>query len=123
MEEKIHLSKDLFDELPELAKNALEASGIPRVTSASVSEKKKNSVATATVDAAQNTAGIISSFRWDWGNLHGDWILRLNWEAVSPKTAVFVAISEGASGGPIAGKFIGSAKFTGHWKICESPES
>jgi hypothetical protein len=109
--ENIHLSKEVFDKLPEIAKNAIEASGIPRTISASVPEKRF-SVATATVDESQDVAGIISSWRWDFGNLHGDWILTLNWSIITPKTAVFVAIGEGASGGPTAGKFIGAAKYT-----------
>ena len=107
----IHLSKALFDKLPEVAQNALEASGIPLAVNASVPEKEF-SVVTATVDESQNLAGIISSLRWDWGNLHGGKILRLNWGVVTPRTAVFVAIGEGAPGGPTAGKFIGSAKYT-----------
>ena len=107
----IHLSKDLINKLPEIAKNAPEASGAPLVIDASVPEKEF-SVVTATVDESQNLAGITSSMRWDWGNLHGDHILRLNWSIVNPKTAVFVAIGEGAGGGPTGGKFIGSARCT-----------
>jgi len=107
----IHLSKGLFDKLPEIAKNALEAAGVPLTVDASVPEKEF-SVVTATVGESQNLAGIITSLRWDWGNLHGDQILRLNWGAVNTKTAVFVAIAEGVPGGPTAGKFIGSAKYT-----------
>jgi hypothetical protein len=111
--EGIHLPKELFDKLPEIARNAIEASGIPRMISASV-PNQGFSVATATVDESQNLAGIISCLRWDWGDLHGDWILQFNWGAVSPRTAVFVAIGEGAAGGPTAGKFIGGAKYTLH---------
>jgi len=107
----IHLSKDMFDKLPEIAKNALEASGIPLSINASVPDKEF-SVVTATVNESQNLAGLISSLRWDWGNLRGGNILRLNWGAVTTRTAVFVAIAEGVAGGPTAGKFIGSAKFT-----------
>ena len=109
----IHLSKELFDKLPEIARKAIEASGIPRSITGSV-PGKDFSVATATVDESQNVAGIISSFRWDWGDLRGNWILQFNWGAVSPRTAVFVAIGQGAAGGPIAGKFIGAAKYTLH---------
>lgn len=111
VEKDIHLSKELFDKLPELAKNAIKASGIPLAISGSIPERRF-SVATATVDESQNAAGIISSARYDWGNKHGNWLLKLDWDSVSPRTAVFVAIGEGAAGGPIAGKFLGSAKYT-----------
>ena len=111
VEKDIHLSKELFDKLPELARDAIKASGIPLAISASVPERRF-SVATSTVDESQNAAGIISSMRVDWGNRHGNWILQLNWGVISSRTAVFVAIGEGAAGGPIAGKFIGSAKYT-----------
>ena len=110
--ENIHLSKELFDKLPEIAKKAIEASGIPRTISASVSEKKFSVVA-ATVDESQNVlAGIIGSYRWNFGNHHGEWIMTLNWSIITTRTAVFVAIGEGAPGGPTAGKVIKSAKLT-----------
>jgi len=109
--ENIHLSKEEFDRLPGVAKEAITASAIPLSLTDSVSAKKF-SVATASVDASQNLAGIVSSLRWDWGDKRGDWILQLDWDAVSPRTAVFVAIGEGATGGPTAGKFIGAAKYT-----------
>ena len=114
-ETDIHLSIDEFNNLPELAKDAITASGIPLSVSASVKEEaqaRKFSVLTANVGKDQSLASLIATLRWDWGNLNNDLILRLNWGAVTPATAVFVAIGEGAPGGPTAGKFIGSAKFT-----------
>jgi hypothetical protein len=54
------------------------------------------------------------TYRHDWGNRHGQWILNLNWGAVNPRTRVFVAIGEGAPGGPDGGKFIGAARYTLH---------
>lgn len=54
------------------------------------------------------------SYRHNWGLRHGQWVLRLNWSAISPRSQVFVSIGEGAAGGPEAGKFIGSARFTTH---------
>ena len=109
--ENIHLSKEVFDKLPGVAKNAITASGIPLSLTDSVSNKQF-SVATASVDESQDVAGISGSWRWDWGNRRGEWILRLNWSIISAKSAVFVAIGEGAAGGPTAGKFIGAAKYT-----------
>lgn len=52
------------------------------------------------------------SYRHNWGPRRGDWLLRLNWSAVGPQSHVFVSIAEGAAGGPDAGKFIGSARYT-----------
>jgi hypothetical protein len=51
------------------------------------------------------------SYRHDWGDLNGEWILKLNWGAVNRESHVFVAIGEGAAGG---GKFIGGACYTLH---------
>jgi len=110
---EIHLSKDEFDKLPDLAQNAIKASGIPlKVTASVAGETRTFSVRSATVDKEKNLAGIISTLRYDWGNGRGDFILSLNWGAVKADTAVFAAVGEGAPGGPIAGKFIGDAKFT-----------
>ncbi len=54
------------------------------------------------------------TYRHDWGVRRGQWILRLNWNAVTPRSQVFVAIGEGAAGGPDAGKFIGAARYSVH---------
>ena len=54
------------------------------------------------------------TYRHNWGLRRGQWILRLNWGSVSPQSRVFVSIGEGAAGGPDAGKFIGSARYTVH---------
>jgi hypothetical protein len=40
--------------------------------------------------------------------------LNLNWSAVNGNSRVFVAIAEGAAGGPSSGKFIGAARYTLH---------
>lgn len=53
-------------------------------------------------------------FRVNWGVRHGQWLLTYNHAGITPRSLVFVAISEGAQGGPNAGKFIGSARFTVH---------
>ncbi|MEG3849944.1 hypothetical protein QT971_21600 [Microcoleus sp. herbarium19] len=53
-------------------------------------------------------------YRHDWGNLKGQVILPLNWGLITPNSLVFVAIGEGAAGGPAAGKFIGNARYTVH---------
>jgi hypothetical protein len=61
------------------------------------------------------TEGLIGTgftYRHDWGNKHGSWKLFLNWGAITANSRVFVAIGEGAAGGPPAGKFIGDAKYT-----------
>jgi hypothetical protein len=110
---EIHLSKDDFDKLPDLAKDAITASGIPLSVTASVDDKmRKFAVRTATVDKPQDLASMLGTLRWDWGQAHGDVVFRLNWGVVNAGNAVFVAIGEGAAGGPTAGKFIGGAKFT-----------
>jgi hypothetical protein len=54
------------------------------------------------------------TLRHDWGNKHGQWKLNLNWSAVNRRSRVFVAIGEGAAGGPDGGKFIGGARYTLH---------
>lgn len=54
------------------------------------------------------------TYRHNWGARRGQWVLRLNWSAIGPRSRVLVAIGEGAAGGPDAGKFIGSARYTVH---------
>lgn len=54
------------------------------------------------------------SYRHDWGRRRGQWRLQLNLGGVNPRSRVFVAIGEGAAGGPDNGKFIGSARYTLH---------
>ncbi len=54
------------------------------------------------------------TYRHDWGLRRGDWTLQLDWPDVNPRSQVFVAIGEGAPGGPDAGKFIGAARYTLH---------
>nr|WP_315394190.1 hypothetical protein [uncultured Duganella sp.] len=54
------------------------------------------------------------TYRHNWGARRGQWTLRLNWSAVNPRSRVMVSIAEGAAGGPDAGKFIGSARYTVH---------
>ena len=54
------------------------------------------------------------TYRHDWGALHGQWVLQLAWGDINPRSQVFVSIGEGAAGGPDAGKFVGSARYTVH---------
>jgi len=54
------------------------------------------------------------TYRHDWGLRRGEWVLRLNWSDVGPRSQVFVAIGEGTAGGADAGKFIGAARYTLH---------
>jgi hypothetical protein len=54
------------------------------------------------------------TYRHDWGGLRGQWLLRLDWPDVNPRSQVFVSIGEGAAGGPDAGKFLGAARYTVH---------
>ena len=54
------------------------------------------------------------TYRHDWGMRRGEWLLRLNWDAIQPGSQVFVAVGEGVPGGPPAGKFIGAARYTVH---------
>ena len=106
-ENHTHISKEEFDHLPEIAQDAITASGIPL----SVTHTIKT--ATVKVEQQQSVAPCsCATLRYDWGDLKGDYILNLSWPAVTARSAVFVAIGEGAAGGPTAGKFIGRAKFT-----------
>jgi hypothetical protein len=59
----------------------------------------------------ENLIGTGFTTRVDWGAKNGQWILNLNWGAVTKDSRVFVAIGEGAPGG---GKFIGAARYTVH---------
>ena len=113
-ETSIHLTKDKFDHLPDIAKEAITTSGIPLSITADVGDKSRTfSVQTVNVDReAQNLAKILATLHWDWGVQVGDWILQLNWGVVRANTAVFVSIGQGAPGGPTAGKVLGSARFT-----------
>jgi hypothetical protein len=63
---------------------------------------------------APELAGDGFTYRHNWGARRGQWVLRLNWAAVNPRSRVFVAIGEGAGSGPDDGKFIGSARYTLH---------
>lgn len=54
------------------------------------------------------------TYRHDWGARHGQWVLRLHWDAINPQSKVFVSIGEGTAAGPDAGKFIGGARYTVH---------
>lgn len=54
------------------------------------------------------------SIRQDWGNRRGQHVLHLNSTLFRAGQKVFVSIAEGATGGPPAGKFIGSARYTVH---------
>lgn len=60
----------------------------------------------------QNLTGNGFTYRHDWGDRNGQLKLNLNWGAVTANSRVFVAIAEGAAGGPTAGKFIGAARYT-----------
>lgn len=62
----------------------------------------------------QELFGTGFTYRHDWGNKRGQWKLPLNWGAVNPRSRVFVAIGEGAAGGPDGGKFLGAARYTVH---------
>lgn len=64
--------------------------------------------------APQDLIGTGFSYRHDWGNKRGQHVLRLNWGSVNQRSRVFVAIGEGAAGGPDGGKFMGAARFTVH---------
>lgn len=64
--------------------------------------------------SAQALTGTGFTYRHDWGNRRGQHVLRLNWGSVNQRSRVFVAIGEGASGGPDGGKHMGAARFTLH---------
>ncbi len=82
-----------------------------------VQEAKKDEIRAlfkAPETAPESLAGSGFTYRHDWGNKHGQWTLRLNLSGVTPRSRVFVAIGEGAAGGPDGGKFIGGARYTVH---------
>ncbi|WP_156648938.1 hypothetical protein [Massilia sp. Leaf139] len=54
------------------------------------------------------------TYRHDWGSRRGQWVLRLDWPDVGPRSQVFVSVGEGVAGGTDAGKFIGAARYTVH---------
>lgn len=54
------------------------------------------------------------TYRHNWGARRGQWTLRLNIGGANARSLVMVSIGEGAAGGPDAGKFVGSARFTLH---------
>lgn len=54
------------------------------------------------------------TYRHNWGGRRGQWVLRLNWSLITPRSRVLVAIGEGVAGGPDAGKLVGSARYTLH---------
>jgi hypothetical protein len=54
------------------------------------------------------------TYRHNWGARRGQWTLRLNLNGVTPRSMVFVSIGEGVAGGPEAGKFVGSSRYTLH---------
>jgi hypothetical protein len=58
---------------------------------------------------AQELFGTGFTYRHDWGDRNGQWVLNLNWGAVNRESRVFVEIGECAAGG---GKFIGAARYT-----------
>lgn len=60
----------------------------------------------------QNLAGTGFTYRHDWGNLHGQWILNLNWNAITCNSRVFVSASE--FGGGDQCDFTGAARYTVH---------
>ena len=57
------------------------------------------------------------SYRHNFGAMNGNRIITLIAPAgriLTPRSRVFVAISEGLAGGPDVGKFIGAARYTVH---------
>jgi hypothetical protein len=102
-----HISKEEFDHLPKIAQDAIISSGIPLSVTHTIKTASVKVEAQQSVDGCQ-----CFTIRYDWGDLNGDYILNLSWPGVTARSAVFVAIGEGAAGGPTAGKFIGASKFT-----------
>jgi hypothetical protein len=67
-----------------------------------------------TTAAPGDVSGTGFTFKIDWGNRHGQWILPVTSSSISGRSRVFVEIGEGLPGGPDAGKFIGGARYTVH---------
>jgi len=70
----IHLSKDEFNKLPELAQKAIISSSIPLTDRGSLGKGRTFSVATGTLDAPphQTLSENPTTGRYDWGDLKGD---------------------------------------------------
>jgi len=85
--------------------------GAAAIDEASAKEEAVSRFGSAEGVGAQELIGTGFTYRHDWGDRNGQWVLRLDWGAVNRNSRVFVAIGEGAAGG---GKFIGGARFTLH---------
>jgi hypothetical protein len=59
----------------------------------------------------EELAGTWFTYRHDWGEKKGQWLLHLNWEEIEPNSRIFVTIAEGS---PTGEKIIGRAKFSLH---------
>jgi hypothetical protein len=95
---------------------AVASSALPtpfaEVSQAAVQAAVQPLLASATPEPALRGTGF--TYRHDWGPRRGQWTLRLNLGGVTPRSRVLVSIGEGVAGGPDAGKFIGSARYTVH---------
>jgi hypothetical protein len=59
----------------------------------------------------EELAGTWLTYRHDWGEKKGQWILHLQWQEISPNSRIFVSIAEGS---PTGEKIIGKARFSLH---------
>ncbi|MGK7896197.1 MAG: hypothetical protein AB4372_21935 [Xenococcus sp. (in: cyanobacteria)] len=86
--------------------------GLAAVEEQSVNEQEVRELFKAgEVVSIEALAGNGFTYRQNWGNKNGQWILHLNWSRITNNSRVFVAIGEGKPGG---GKFIGGARYTLH---------
>ncbi len=83
---------------------ASSAQGMAAEEDAKVSEDQVLSLDARAEEADIELTGV--TYRHNWGARRGQWVLRLNWGAVSSRNHVYVAIHEG--------NFIGAARYTLH---------
>jgi len=89
-----------------------EPSTPQQVDAESVNEQQVNSFSLGGGDAStQSLAGTGFTYRQDWGDRNGQWILNLNWGAIRNDSRVYVSISEFGTSGV---RFIGGARYTVH---------
>jgi hypothetical protein len=89
-----------------------ERGDVAKTATQDAHESEVQSVLGSNGAGVEQLAGNGFTYRHDWGNKHGSWRLWLNWSAITANSRVFVAIGEGAPGGPAGGKFIGDARYT-----------
>jgi hypothetical protein len=94
-----------------VAQNSLGGASKNREVTAAVNPAKVSKLFTRATQGGpvpQNLSGDGFTYRHDWGDRNGFWVLNLNWGAINRNSRVFVSIGECD---PRGGKFIGGARY------------